>query len=208
MTRTRSPSIFLALVAGTLVLAGCALPSDRLAADRDAARWIPIEPQRARIDIGRDTGIDALAAREKRTVQGELIEEITLANDTAAPGGNVLTLAVDYGPSSFLLADPYAVKVGQYAMTPTTVAAATRQVFDKAQQVTAPEIRANRYGPYSFITAEYPGVAHCALAWQVVSPDLLPTIPFRKASVRMRVCGRAADTATLLRAFDTFRLAL
>ena len=198
----------LVMLAAAAALSACVMPADRVAADKDIGRWRPVEAQRARIEIDRDAGVGVVAAREKRTAQGEMIEELMLGNDTAAPGENTLTLAVDYGPASFLLADPYAVKVGQYAMTPAAMPGTMRAAFPKAQIAATPEIRANRYGPYSYLAAEYAGTARCVYAWQVVSSDQTGGPSFRKASVQLRVCGRTKDPIELLKTFDTFRLAL
>src|SRR4051812_3031353 len=124
----------------------------------EIGRWVPVEPGRARIAV---ESSEALSARQLRTSQGELVQTVTLANNTAVPGDNQLVAAFDYGPPSIFAADAYAPKVGHYAMAPAVLNGLVAEMLPRAVIAGEPQIRKNRYGLYGYVTAEYPGQAKC-----------------------------------------------
>lgn len=189
---------------GAAALAACAGTGGTAADRADLGRWMPIEPAMARVQLAPNGEAGAaVAARELRTTQGELVQEVTLANPTAIPGQNALTLMVDYGPPSLFAVDHHAPKVGRYAMTPAVLAAATREALAGAAPEGQPEMRANRYGPYSYVAAGQPGGVRCVYAWQGLEGGTAAFgASFRRAAVTLRVCDRARRDEDLLSLFD------
>ncbi|WP_158047373.1 hypothetical protein [Skermanella pratensis] len=111
-------------VAAALLTSACVTTSDpypAAAVSGDIGRWVPVEPGRARVALAAPTAVEPLAAREFRTAQGELVQTLTLPNNTAVPGDNELVAAFDHGPASIFQADIHAAKVGRYAMEPASL---------------------------------------------------------------------------------------
>ena len=164
-------------VAAALMTSACVTnpdPYPAAAVSGDVGRWVPIEAGRARVALAAPASPDvpaspgALAAREFRTSQGELVQTLTLPNNTAVPGDNELVAAFDYGPSSIFQADVHAAKVGRYAMEPASLNRLIGEMLPRAVLQGEPQIRKNGYGLYGYVSADYPGQAKCVLAWQVL----------------------------------------
>jgi hypothetical protein len=170
----------------------------------DIGRWVPVEPGRTRIAV---ESSDALSARQLRTSQGELVQTVTLANNTAVPGDNQLVAAFDYGPPSIFAADVHAPKIGHYAMAPAALNGLLAEMLPRAVIAGEPQIRRNRYGLYGYVAAEYPGQAKCVLAWQVLDgADAPGGNPPRRTGIQMRVCDARAQAADLVAPFDKLHL--
>jgi hypothetical protein len=200
-------------VAALLLTSACATPSGPVSSasgSSDIGRWVPIEPVRAHVALAAGpTGADTLSGRELRTSQGELIQTLTLSNNTAIPGDNELVASFDYGPSSIFATDIHAPKVGRYAMAPSALNTLIGEMLPRATVQGEPQLRKNRYGLYGYVAAEYPGQAKCVLAWQVLDGDALgqDAAP-RRAGIQMRVCDARAQPAELIASFDSLRLDL
>lgn len=207
-------------VAAALMTSACVTnpdPYPAAAVSGDVGRWVPIEAGRARVALAAPASPDvpaspgALAAREFRTSQGELVQTLTLPNNTAVPGDNELVAAFDYGPSSIFQADVHAAKVGRYAMEPASLNHLIAEMLPRAVLQGEPQIRKNGYGLYGYVSADYPGQAKCVLAWQVLDgTDLRQAggAAPRRAGIQMRVCDARAQPAELIAAFDSLRLDL
>ena len=217
MTSPTCRIVQMAALAAALLTSACITPGDPyfntysstgFGADRtgpatEIGRWVPVEPGRARVAITQAGSQEALAGREMRTTQGELVQTLTLANNTAVPGDNQITAAFDYGPASIFQTDIYAPKVGRYRIGPENLGGILNEVLPRANILGAPQIRQNRYGLYGFVAAEYPGQAQCVLAWQVLDgPSGAP----RRTGIQMRLCDAHAQAADLIAPFDTLRL--
>jgi hypothetical protein len=202
----RCRNIFLAL-APAVVLAACAAPGygPTAGAAVETGRWMPVDATGAR--IAAPGSPEVLAAREMRTSQGELIQEVTLANRTALPGQNRLSLSVDYGPPSLLAADPYAVRVGRYTMTPQSLALETRESLSAGNIPDQPGARANRYGIYNYVDVEHPGGVRCILVWQSLPTDTV-FARIRRAAAEYRMCDVGRSVEELLKPFDDLQLTL
>ncbi|EWY39278.1 hypothetical protein N825_07305 [Skermanella stibiiresistens SB22] len=209
-------------VAALLLTSACATTSSPVSSasgSSDIGRWVPIEPARAHVALApantanSGTGTDTLSGRELRTSQGELIQTLTLSNNTAIPGDNELVASFDYGPSSIFATDIHAPKVGRYAMAPSALSGLIGEMLPRANVQGEPQIRKNRYGLYGYVAAEYPGQAKCVLAWQVLDGDAIAQgfgdggAP-RRAGIQMRVCDARAQPAELIASFDSLRLDL
>jgi hypothetical protein len=198
------------VVAASLLTGACVTNSSNFgepsATVSDIGRWVPVEPGRTRIAI---ESSEALSARQLRTSQGELVQTVTLANNTAVPGDNKLVAAFDYGPPSIFAADVHAPKVGHYAMAPASLNGLLAEMLPRAVVAGEPQIRRNRYGLYGYVAAEYPGQAKCVLAWQVLDgSDATYADAPRRTGIQMRVCDAQAQTAELIAPFDKLRLDL
>jgi hypothetical protein len=199
------------IVAASLLTGACVTNSNSfgepsLAASSDIGRWIPVEPGRARVAV---ESSEALSVRQLRTSQGELVQTVTLANNTAVPGDNQLVAAFDYGPPSIFATDVHAPKVGHYAMAPAALNNLLAEMLPRAVVAGEPQIRKNRYGLYGYVVAEYPGQAKCVLAWQMLNgADVSGGSPPRRTGIQMRVCDARAQTANLVASFDKLRLDL
>jgi hypothetical protein len=196
------------VVATSLLTGACVTNSSSFgepsAAVSDIGRWVPVEPGRTRIAI---ESSEALSARQLRTAQGELVQTVTLANNTAVPGDNKLVAAFDYGPPSIFAADIHAPKVGHYAMAPASLNGLLAEMLPRAVVAGEPQIRRNRYGLYGYVAAEYPGQAKCVLAWQVLDgSDATYADAPRRTGIQMRICDAQAQTAELVAPFDKLRL--
>jgi hypothetical protein len=197
-----------AIVTTSLLTGACATNSSSFGepstASSDIGRWVPVDPSRARIAV---ESSEALSARQLRTSQGELVQTVTLANNTAVPGDNQLIAAFDYGPPSIFAADVHAPKVGHYAMAPAALNGLLAEMLPRAVVAGEPQIRRNRYGLYGYVAAEYPGQAKCVLAWQMLDgADTPGGNPPRRTGIQMRVCDAQAQTADLVAPFDKLRL--
>ena len=198
-----------AAVAVSLLTGACATNPNGFgepstAASSDIGRWVPVDPSRARIAV---ESSEALSARQLRTSQGELVQAVTLANNTAVPGDNQLVAAFDYGPPSIFATDIHAPKVGHYAMAPAVLNGLLAEMLPRAVVAGEPQIRKNRYGLYGYVAAEYPGQAKCVLAWQMLDgADIPGGNPPRRTGIQMRVCDARAQTADLVAPFDKLRL--
>jgi hypothetical protein len=165
---------------------------------------VPVDPSRTRIAV---ESSEALSARQLRTSQGELVQAVTLSNNTAVPGDNQLVAAFDYGPPSIFATDIHAPKVGHYAMAPAVLNGLLAEMLPSAVVAGEPQIRKNRYGLYGYVAAEYPGQAKCVLAWQMLDgADAPGGNPPRRTGIQMRVCDAQAQTADLVAPFDKLRL--
>jgi hypothetical protein len=197
-----------AAVAASLLTGACATNPNGFGepstASSDIGRWVPVDPSRARIAV---ESSEALSARQLRTSQGELVQAVTLANNTAVPGDNQLVAAFDYGPPSIFATDIHAPKVGHYAMAPAALNGLLAEMLPRAVVAGEPQIRRNRYGLYGYVAAEYPGQAKCVLAWQMLDgADTPGGNPPRRTGIQMRVCDARAQTADLVAPFDKLRL--
>jgi hypothetical protein len=209
MTSTVHKIAQAAVAASALLTGACATNPNSFgepftASVSDIGRWVPVEPGRARIAV---ESSEALSARQLRTSQGELVQTVTLANNTAVPGDNQLVAAFDYGPPSIFAADIHASKVGHYAMAPAVLNGLLAEMLPRAVVAGEPQIRRNRYGLYGYVAAEYPGQAKCVLAWQMLDgADAPGGNPPRRTGIQMRVCDAQAQTADLVAPFDKLRL--
>jgi hypothetical protein len=197
-----------AVVATSLLTGACVTNSNSFGepstASSDIGRWVPVDPSRARIAV---ESSEALSARQLRTSQGELVQTVTLANNTAVPGDNQLVAAFDYGPPNIFAADVHAPKVGHYAMAPAVLNGLLAEMLPRAVIAGEPQIRKNRYGLYGYVAAEYPGQAKCVLAWQMLDgAEISGGNPPRRTGIQMRVCDARAQTADLVAPFDKLRL--
>jgi hypothetical protein len=197
-----------AVVATSLLTGACATNSSSFGepstASSDIGRWVPVDPSRARVAV---ESSEALSARQLRTSQGELVQAVTLANNTAVPGDNQLVAAFDYGPPSIFATDIHAPKVGHYAMAPAALNGLLAEMLPRAVVAGEPQIRRNRYGLYGYVAAEYPGQAKCVLAWQMLDgADTPGGNPPRRTGIQMWVCDAQAQTADLVAPFDKLRL--
>jgi hypothetical protein len=195
-------------VTATLLIGACATNpnsfGDSSTAVSEIGRWVPVEPDRSRVAVANS---EALSARQLRTSQGELIQTVTLANNTAVPGDNQLVAAFDYGPPSLFATDIHAPKVGHYAMAPAALSGLLAQMLPNAVVAEEPQIRSNGYGLFGYLAAEYPGQAKCVLAWQVIDgAGAFAVNPPRRTGIQMRVCDARAQTPELVAAFDKLRL--
>jgi hypothetical protein len=208
MTTTAHRFAPAAIVTTSLLTGACATNSSSFGepstASSDIGRWVPVDPSRARVAV---ESSKALSARQLRTSQGELVQAVTLANNTAVPGDNQLVAAFDYGPPSIFATDIHAPKVGHYAMAPAVLNGLLAEMLPRAVVAGEPQIRRNRYGLYGYVEAEYPGQAKCVLAWQMLDgADTPGGNPPRRTGIRMRVCDARAQTADLVAPFDKLRL--
>lgn len=200
--------------AAALLTSACVTTPDTYPAatvSGDIGRWVPIEAGRARVALAAPASPDPLSAREFRTSQGELVQTLTLPNNTAVPGDNELVAAFDYGPPSIFQTDVHAAKTGRYAMEPASLNHLIGEMLPRAVVQGEPQIRKNGYGLYGYVSADYPGQAKCVLAWQVLDgADLRQAggAAPRRAGIQMRVCDARAQPAELIAAFDSLRLDL
>jgi hypothetical protein len=200
----QAAAVTTALLTGACVTNSSSFGEPSTAASSDIGRWVPVDPSRARIAV---ESSEALSARQLRTSQGELIQTVTLANNTAVPGDNQLVAAFDYGPPSIFAADVHAPKVGHYAMASNVLNSLLAEMLPRAAVAGEPQIRKNRYGLYGYVAAEYPGQAKCVLAWQMLDgADAPGGNPPRRTGIQMRVCDARAQTADLVAPFDKLRL--
>ncbi|HZH26715.1 MAG TPA: cellulose biosynthesis protein BcsN [Azospirillaceae bacterium] len=170
---------------------------------RPVGHWRVLEPTRVRAELD----LPGVGARERRTRDGELVQDLVLANDTRVAGENRLTLAVDYGPpDGRVRAD--GPRLGRYGFTPAELEAELARALPGARIAPGPVLRSNGYGPYYAVTAEYPGEAACVFAWQVIDGGAHLPPGARRASLVLRWCTRAANADGPLRAFDRLRLAV
>jgi hypothetical protein len=112
MTKPFRPILHIAALAAVLLTSACITPGDPgpgIGPGPEIGRWVPIEPGRARVILASPQAGEALAARELRTTQGEVVQTITLPNNTAVPGDNEIIAAFDYGPPSIFAKDIYTV---------------------------------------------------------------------------------------------------
>lgn len=200
----QAAAVTTALLTGACVTNSNSFGEPSLAAVSDIGRWVPVEPGRARVAV---ESSEALSVRQLRTSQGELVQTVTLANNTAVPGDNQLVAAFDYGPPSIFATDVHAPKVGHYAMAPAALNNLLAEMLPRAVVAGEPQIRKNRYGLYGYVAAEYPGQAKCVLAWQMLEGvDLSGGNTPRRTGIQMRVCDARAQTADLVAPFDKLRL--
>jgi hypothetical protein len=117
------------------------------------------------------------------------------------------SLSVDYGPPSLLAADPYAVRVGRYTMTPQSLALETRESLSAGNIPDQPGARANRYGIYNYVDVEHPGGVRCILVWQSLPTDTV-FARIRRAAAEYRMCDVGRSVEELLKPFDDLQLTL
>jgi len=140
-------------------------------------------------------GPEILAARERRGHDGVQIVDAVLANNTLEPGENRLFVAAREREDNRPLAiDPELVTL---AFSPDVVDRNFAVLLRGARRTSAPSARRNRYGPYYFVAAAYPGGAECVDAWQRVKNERTPIAEVSRttrssSATAMRCAGPAS----------------
>ena len=138
-----------------LALSACVAtenPATRYVGVLDAG-WSQIPVERARVNLPSTGGLAPLEARELRSPQGELLQEVVLSNDSYLPGENRVTVAIDFKRGTF--AGHRDGTMGEYAFDEDLVRRTTIQQFSGALDVGQPSARQGPYGIFYFIPAEY-----------------------------------------------------
>jgi hypothetical protein len=198
-------TVVLPLVLGLLlsIVAGCAAtPHQTNPGQRHLfGPWQPVPNDQAGVRFTTAPAPGIVMARQRTGHDGERITEVMLANET-----------VDYGANQVLIAfreqaddRPLAVdsEVLTFRFTPAMLDRNVELLLKGARRTSEPAPRRNRYGPYSFVTAEYPGSSHCVYAWQHIDGSAMGYgHAGGDATVQFRFCDPHRDSQALIELFD------
>ena len=198
--RLRTRHILLLVIPS--VLSACATAGSNQSAGAD--RWVPIQPSSA--VLAQPYPAEIVAVRERRRGGTELVQHITLANDTYLAGENSLSLAVEWdGP--FLKFTQTGESLGQYEMKGQALETAIEQALPAGGAGKAGGAnRLNRYGSYSYVSATYPDGAQCVFAWQEIDGAKAGK-SVDQAAAQLRNCRQDGDLVQLLAPMDSLILA-
>jgi hypothetical protein len=177
-----------------VLLSACVTTGSNQSADAD--RWVPIQPSSA-LNAQPAGPAEIVSVRERRRGGTELVQHITLANDTYLAGENSLSLAIEWaGP--FLKLTRTGESLGQYELKGQVLEAALEQALpDNGAGKGGGANQLNRYGPYSYVSAAYPDGAQCVFAWQEIDGAKVGKSVDR-AAAQLRNCRQDGDLARLL----------
>jgi hypothetical protein len=201
----RCLSSCLAIICIVGLLAGCRPPGSM----SDSPVLIPLDgPQRANAETAMiqlpaefDKARLGVTRRKEKIL---LREDMVLANDTALPRENRLTLRTRWTGIGRL---PF---MGESPMAPYTVervdALAARE-FPSATTVSMVQERRNQRGRYAYRIATYADGSTCVLAWQIVEAS---QVNGHKGtySLEYRFCAPNRSTATMLALYDGVNIQL
>lgn len=206
MPAVRSSQTFIHGAGGLWLLAaalgGCSPPTP------DMSVWHgegpeQIDAERSIVVLPASYAKDRLAVRQE--VQGDkLFERTVLANDTATPGENEIVVRTKWRGTSFshrllrgTFDNPY---------SEATIRERIAEEFPADAAVSPPLDRANRHGPYRYVTARH-GNVHCILAWQLIDAEATITGQVNTYAVDLRLCDAERDADALIVLFDQIDLA-
>jgi hypothetical protein len=131
-----------------------------------------------------------------------LLERVVLANDTATAGENQIVVRTKWRGTSFLQ-----VLRGRFdnPYTETAISERIAAEFPPDARVSAPLDRANRHGPYRYVTVHH-GDTSCVLAWQLIDAEASITEEVQTYAVDLRLCDVGRDPEALIALFDQIDL--
>jgi hypothetical protein len=189
------------LLAIPSLLSACAAGSSQ---STGADRWMPIQPSSAVIAQPSDPAL-IVAVRERRRGGTEVLQNITLVNDTYLAGENSLSVAVELdGP--FLKLTRAGESLGQYELKGQALEAAIEQALPAGWAGKGGVTKQmNRYGSYAYLSATYSEGAQCVFAWQEIDGAKAGK-SIDQAAAQLRNCRQDGDLARLLAPMDDLHL--
>ena len=150
------------------------------------AGWESVPPERADVRFEAADAPDVIAARRRIGHDGVRLYEVSLANRTLDFGENKVIVATREQRDQ----RPLAVEsdLATFEFTPAVVERNADLLLKGARRTSPPTTRRNRYGPYHFIAAEYPGSSRCVYAWQEVEGGFLAAGGDGDAALQFRFC--------------------
>lgn len=170
--------------------------------------WERIATQELGVRFTGDLRPDVVAARRRSSEGGVRIYEGTLANSTVDHGENKVILVVREQIDGRPL--PAGVGAATLDFTPQAVSRNFDSMFPGALQTSRPSSGGrNRYGPYHFVSAAYPGSSQCIYAWQHLDDERTPLgVGVADASLQLRYCDPQQTPAQLISMFDGIEIDL
>lgn len=169
--------------------------------------WQQIAPEQAGVRFTGAEPPDGVLARERIGHDGVRIVELVLGNDTLDFGENKVLFAARATPDE----RPFALdeELFTFDFDRTAIEDNFALLLRGARRLSEPHRRRNRYGPYHYVTAEYPASSRCVYAWQHIDGEV--TALSRKvsdASIQYRFCDPHRSPEQLIEAFDGIDLDL
>jgi hypothetical protein len=169
--------------------------------------WQSVEDQRIGLRLAGSNPLEVIAARVRQGHDGLEVYEAVFTNDTLDYGENLAIVAVRDRPDNRPLS--LDSDVVTFEFTPEVIHKNFDVLLKGAEQKSTPAQRRNRYGPYHFVTAQYPGGARCIYAWQHVDNDKTPfSGGASDAAVQFRYCDPSRSAADMAELFDSIILEL
>lgn len=199
----RRPDQLAAMILLIAMIAGCssAYRPNSTGEPRHFSAWEDVPPERADVRFESADAPEIIAARRRTSGAGVGLYEVALANRTLDFGENKVIVATMSEPDPRPLA--IASELTMFGFTPEAIDQNVSLLLQGARQTSPPVARRNRYGPYHFIAAEYPGSSRCVYAWQEVEGGLGPVGPRDgRAAVQFRYCDPEQAPADMIAMFD------
>ncbi|MEM7021030.1 MAG: cellulose biosynthesis protein BcsN [Pseudomonadota bacterium] len=162
---------------------------------------LQIAPHRSVVVLPASFAEERLAVRQR--IDGDdMLERVVLANNTTAPGENEIVVRTKRRGTLVT----YMLRGGfDNPYSEGSVKDRIAEEFPGHADVSTPLDRANRHGPYRYVTATY-GDVHCILAWQLMDAQAAATGQTHTFAVDMRLCDKDRDTDELIALFDQIDL--
>ena len=157
-------------------------------------------PERAAVRIDTADAPEVVAVRRRNGLDGVRLYEVSLANRTLDFGENKIIVAARDQPDERPLA--IASDLAMFGFTPAVVDQNLDLLLKGARRTSAPAARRNRYGPYHFIAAEYPGSSRCVYAWQEVEGGFATPGRTGAAALQFRFCDPDQAPGEMIEMFD------
>ncbi|HEX6142548.1 MAG TPA: cellulose biosynthesis protein BcsN [Geminicoccaceae bacterium] len=168
---------------------------------RPSAGWESVPPERADVRFETAGAPEVIAARRRAGPDGVRFYEVSLANRTLDFGENKVIVAMREradGQAAATESDLVA-----FDFTPALIDQNFELLLQGARRASAPVARRNRYGPYHFLAAEYPGSSRCVYAWQQVEGGFAATgRAGGAATLQFRFCDPEQTPAEMIEMFD------
>jgi hypothetical protein len=162
--------------------------------------WESVPPERAAVRFDGSDAPAVVAVRRRFDQGGGWMYDIALENDTLDPGENRIVLATrgskDQSPSA-------KSDLAAFDLAPDVINQNFDLLLKGARRTSTPAIRRNRYGPFHFVAADYPGSSRCIYAWQEIEPGanrLAGTD--NTTSLQFRFCDPDLSSGDLIAMFE------
>jgi hypothetical protein len=152
------------------------------------AAWQDVGRERALAEVD---GADAVFVRQRQSGSTGLIQELTLSNGTAAPGSNVLVVAMSDGVSHDQ--SHSSLYDGDFRFDAERVTENAGTWLDGAFVSDNVSTGSNDYGVFDYMVARYSDEVTCVYAWQLIEDR------------RFQVMTGSADIAVQFRFCDAER---
>jgi hypothetical protein len=136
---------------------------DTIGVSRSPNGWESVPPDRAAVRFDGPDAPAVVAARQRFDQDGGRLYDIALANKTLDPGENRVILATRGSEDRSQSVEP---DLAAFDLTPDVIGQNFDFLLKGARRTSTPAIRRNRYGPFHFMSADYPGSSQCVYAWQ------------------------------------------